>query len=239
MKRKSNWREKLDPAGIDCLEGCRKAADAFRKLKGTPEWRARLKEIAIEHPQIRVLGKVELLPDFVNLLLSNNEVAKIIAQYHPAPGTKVLPAPVARFAEVMQLVTLALEDPEMRIAAGFVSAFAVLLAGDIYEGVSRSHYGDAGPKTYKDFTWTLGTTLEILGKGIKTGKGPHLKGKINIELIEMIKILRSHQKGKLTYRELREALEYAGVSPPDEETLRLFEWRARKKGWIKSKDSTR
>jgi hypothetical protein len=56
---------------------------------------------------------------------------------------------------------------------------------------------------------------------------------VNVELTELIKILRKHQKARLTYRELYEALKYAGVHVADEETLRVFEWRARKRGWIK------
>jgi hypothetical protein len=232
MKRKRSWREKLDLDGLNSLEGFKKAAEAFKTSKDSSQWRAKLLKIADQHPQIRVLGIVDVLPEFLTLLLSNEELAKLIAQFESTPGKKVLPGPVARLVEIAQSVTLALEDPQMRIVAGFASAFAAVIVGNIYEDISKSHYGDAGPKNSKDWLWTIGTTIESVGHAIKTGKGPKLKGKINRELAEMIKMIRSHQKERLTYRELRLALEHAGVSAPDEETLRGFEWRARKKGWI-------
>ena len=109
-----------------------------------------------------------------------------------------------------------------------------MIFGGMFEGVSRSNFGDAGPKTTNDWMWTVGTVFESLGQTMKTGKAPDLKGRVNVELIGVIKLVRQHQTAKLTYRELQEALEYAGVFVQDEETLRLFEWRARKKGWIKS-----
>jgi hypothetical protein len=232
MKRRGDWREKLDPEGVSCLEGFRKTAEVRATVKDSSQWRAKLDAIRAQHPELRVLAKVDVVPEFLKLVLANEDLANLVSSFEQTPGTKVMPRPAARFVEVTQLVTLALEDPQMRVAAGFISGFAALILGNIYRDVSRGYFGDAGPQKPEDWMWTLGTVLEILGQGLK-GKSPRLKGKINLELIELIKIIRTHQKERLTYRELRAALEYAGVHPPDEEALRLFEWRAHKKGWIK------
>jgi hypothetical protein len=54
--------------------------------------------------------------------------------------------------------------------------------------------------------WTVGKTLELMGKVFRTGKAPDMKGKVNVELLNLIKVLRKHEKVRLTYRELREAI---------------------------------
>jgi hypothetical protein len=234
MKRQGNWREKLDAHALGCLEGYRKASAIRNKFSEPGEWHSKLQEIAAQHPQIRVLGKVEILPQFLEVLLKSEATAELVASYEPTSGSKTMSEPVAKFVDVMQTVTLALEDPEMRIAAGVVAGFAALVLGGMYEVISTSNFGDAGPQTTEDWMWTFGTVLEVLGHTMKTGNPPDLKGRVNVELIGLIKLVREHQTAKLTYRELQEALQYAGMHVPDEETLRVFEWRARKKGWIKS-----
>jgi hypothetical protein len=232
MKRKSNWRAKLDDRGLDFLEGYRKVSAIRNTINDPSAWHAKIEEIALEHPEIRVLARVDVLPEFLDLLLKSERAADFLSKFQPTAGAKTIPAPAARFVEVMQSVTLALEDPNVRVLAGVISASLAVLFLGIYEGISKANFGDAGPKETNEFLWTVGMTLEALAKAMKTGKPADLKGRVNVELIELIKALRQHQKAKLTYRELHEALEYAGMHVPDEESLRVFEWRARKKGWI-------
>ena len=233
MKQKESWRDKLDDWALELIEGYRKAS-ALRGKLDSNALQQKIAEISAEHPQLRSLGNVDVLPEFLDLLRNSESMASLISQWDPTPGSKTMGAPAARFVEVMQTVTQALEDPEMRIAAGLVAAFAALLLGNTFEGISKSYFGDAGPKEAKDFLWVIGKMLELWGKTLRTGKVPNIKGRVNVELIELIKELRQHQKARLTYRELHQALEYAGVHVQDEETLRVFEFRARKKGWIKS-----
>jgi hypothetical protein len=236
MKRKSNWREKLDDSTLELLEGVRKASEIRNKITDPVALHAKLEQIAVEHPQIRALKQIAVLPEFLERLLKSDLTAQFVQSFQPTAGSKTMPERVAQFVEVMQLVTLAMEDPEMRIAAGALAGITTLILGAIYEDVSKSHFGDAGSTKEGKELWTLGKTLEILGKTLQTGKPPDIKGRVNVELIELIKLLRKYQKVKLTYRELREALEYAGVHI-DEESLRVFEFRARKRGWIKSNDT--
>jgi hypothetical protein len=232
MKRKSDWRGKLDAQGLEFIEGYRKIS-AIRNTD-TSAYAAKLQDIAEQHPEIRNVGRVDVLPEFLDVLLKSEHATKLLATFQPTPGSKTLPQTSARFIELMQGVTIGLENPELRVAAGVISAITIVVLEDIYKSVSKARFGDAGPTKEGEFSWTLGTTLETLAKILKTGKAPKLKGKVNVELVELIKVLREHAQTKLSYRELQEALEYAGVYVGDEESLRLFEWRARKKGWIKS-----
>jgi hypothetical protein len=77
-----------------------------------------------------------------------------------------------------------------------------------------------------------------MGKMLKTGKAPDMKGTVNVELLKLYKILRKHEKVKLTYRELREAMAHAGVHVEDEDALRQFIFRAKKKGWLRDDEET-
>jgi hypothetical protein len=234
MKRKDDWRNKLDPWALEFLEGYRKAS-AERGSMGDPaKWHEKMEEIAAKHPQIRELGKVEVLPEFVDRLLQNEELAKHLSFFNPSPGTKTMDAPVARFVNIAQIVTLALDDPQMRVFAGFGVGFIGLMFGSFYSDISKMYFGDAGPKS-DELMWTVGKTLEVMGKTFRTGKAPDMKGKVNVELLKLIKVLRKHEKVKLTYRELKEAIAYAGVHI-EEEALRQFIFRAKKKGWLREDD---
>ena len=231
MKRKDDWRNKLDPWALEFMEGYRKAS-AERGSMGDPaKWHEKMEEIAAKHPQIRELGKVEVLPEFVDRLLQNEELAKHLSVFNPSPGTKTMNAPVARFVNIAQIVTLALDDPQMRVLAGFGVGFIGLMFGSFYSGISKMYFGDAGPNS-DELMWTVGKTLEVMGKTFRTGKAPDMKGKVNVELLDLIKKLRKHEKVRLTYRELREAIAYAGVHVEDEDALRQFIFRAKKKGWL-------
>jgi hypothetical protein len=237
MKRKDDWRNKLDPWALEFLEGYRKAS-AERGSMGDPaKWHEKMEEIAAKHPQIRELGKVEVLPEFVDRLLQNEELAKHLSVFNPSPGTKTMNAPVARFVNIAQIVTLALDDPQMRVLAGFGVGFIGLMFGRFYSDISKMYFGDAGPNS-DELMWTVGKTLEVMGKTFRTGKAPDMKGKVNVELLDLIKKLRKHEKVRLTYRELREAIAYAGVYVEDEDALRQFIFRAKKKGWLRDDEDS-
>jgi hypothetical protein len=227
----------LDPWALEFLEGYRKASSERGKIDDPAKWHEKMEEIAAKHPQIRELAKVEVLPEFLNRLFQNEELAKHLSVLNPSAGTKTTSPAVATFINVAQQVTLALDQPELRVFAGFAAGFIAVMFGNLYSEISKMYFGDAGPKP-DDLMWTVGTTLEVMGKSFKTGKPPDMKGKINIELLKLIKTLRKHEKVKLTYRELREAIAHAGIHVEDEDALRQFIFRAKKKGWLRDDEET-
>jgi hypothetical protein len=232
MKRNRDWKEKLDAWAVEFLEGYRKVSELRGKVHDNAELHAAVEKIATQYPQLRVLGTVDVLPEFLNRVLENEQMAQVLATHNPTSGKAVLPSSVARFVDVMQAVTLGLEDPEVRLSLAAAAGLAAIIVGGTYESISQQYFGEAGPKDTKQFMWLAGTILEVMGKTLKTGKPPDLKGKVNVELLRLIKTIRAHQVRRLSYRELLQALEYAGQYFPDEEALRVFEWRARKKGWL-------
>jgi hypothetical protein len=237
MKRKDDWRNKLDSWALEFLEGYRKASAERGKKDDPTKLHEKIEEIAAKHPQIRELAKVEVLPEFLNRLLQNEEFAKHLSVLNPSPGTKTMSPTVATFINVAQAVTLALDNPELRVFAGLAAGVVGVMFGNLYSDISKMYFGDAGP-TPDDLSWTVGTTLEAMGKMLKTGKAPDMKGTVNVELLKLYKILRKHEKVKLTYRELRDAMAHAGVHVEDEDALRQFIFRAKKKGWLREDEET-
>jgi hypothetical protein len=237
MKRKSEWRAKLDDWALAYLEGYRKISAARGTGGDNESCRMKVKEIVAQHPQLREFGKVEVLPEFLELLLQNQGLADLLAAFQPKAGNKSMSPPTAQFIDIMQTVTLALEDPQIRIGAGAGIALMWVVTSNMYRAISKMRYGDAGPQKSDEMIWILGTGLEFVGKALKSGKPPHLKGKVNVEQVELIRVLREHERAHLTYPELRDALEYAGMHVSDADALRLFEWRAKKRGWLRTPEN--
>lgn len=55
------------------------------------------------------------------------------------------------------------------------------------------------------------------------------KGRASATLLKIVKIVRQHETKKIMPREMKEILDYVGIHVSDAESVRLFEWRARKK----------
>ena len=66
------------------------------------------------------------------------------------------------------------------------------------------------------------------------------KGKKNIERAELVQFIRSHQRGRLTWSEMADALRHARANvPEDPEALRLWVWKAERKGLLPSEKRQR
>src|SRR5438132_485357 len=128
-KRTTDWRKKLDQAGLQFLEGYRVANAIRHELADTPEAQQAIEEVARLLPGFRETKKVQITPELL--------------------------------------------------------------------------------------------------KRLQLGKGG-----INTELVDLIRTIRKHQLKRLKTREVLEILTYVGIHVPDEEGLRVFEWRARKKGLL-------
>jgi hypothetical protein len=102
------------------LEGYRKASEALVQFKDDPKWHAKMAEIAAEHPQIRELGTAQVVPEFLNLLLENEELAKALSQFDPKPGETLMPSTASKFVNVMQWVTLRWKILKCDSTAGFL-----------------------------------------------------------------------------------------------------------------------
>jgi hypothetical protein len=150
------------------------------------------------------------------------------------PGEHKLPKNMARLFENFQMVQELTSEPEFRKAFPVVAAFGLMFVQDIYSKIALHQFG-TNELNAKQMFWAAGATLEWFGKMLKEQKAVPIttgKGRANVELLELIRHIRTHQVKKLTPKELKQALGYAGYHVSAEEALRLFEWRAKKKGQL-------
>jgi hypothetical protein len=234
MKRKqaSTWRKKLDIKGLQFLAGIKCAKWAGKEFQNDPE-SARsfitkvLPKLFPGFAQGRsVVITSELLKQLKAIGMSMDETLQ--------PGEHKLPENTARLFENFQMFQELTNEPELRKAFPVVAAFGLMFAQDIYSEIALHKFGTR-ELNFEQGIWTAGATLEWFGKMLKERKPIPIsvgKGRANTELLELIRNVRAHQVKKLKPTELRQALEYAGYHVSDEEALRLFEWRAKKKGQL-------
>lgn len=137
----------------------------------------------------------------------------------------------AKFVENIEMIKALLDCPEFISKLPIGGGFVLLILRGMYESTALKSFGKLD-LTAEEVQWTLGTVLRDLGRTLRKERPSTLKGRANAELLEILRTIRTHQVKKLKPKELRAALEFAGVHVPNDEALRLFEWRAKKKGQL-------
>lgn len=233
MKRKkpTDWADKIDKEGLDYLSGLRLAKQVANKVDDPDKAR-----------KIITKALPKLFPGFAQgrtTVITAELLEKVKQTGMPPfkglqPGEHKLPENTARLFENFEMIDNLINEPEFMKTLPMVGAFGLTFLQDVYSRIGLHKYGTRDLTVDQGF-WTAGATLEWLGKMLQERKAVPLysdKGRANVELLELIRTIRGHQTKKLTPREMRQALEYAGYYVSDEEALRLFEWRAKKKGQL-------
>jgi hypothetical protein len=231
MKRKQppNWTTKLDKEGLQYLAGVRYAKWADKELADDPEEAS------------KVINEIlpKLFPGFAQgreTVITKEMLEQIRAAGMPlenfTPGEYKTSKNTARIFDNFQMLQAFFNDAEFRKIFPVAAAFGLMFVQDVYSGIAMHKFG-TNELTVDQMFWTVGTTLEWFAGVLKKRKPIDFgKGRANIELLGLIRTIRAHQTKKLKPKELKQALEYAGYHVPDEEALRLFEWRAKKKGQV-------
>lgn len=185
-----------------------------------------LGDISRQHPELRETKSIRLKPEFVQMM---EEVPRFKGIF--AAGEREYPAGLARIlGTVQQLALFSGLTPEMKMAVYFVLAFYYAQLEDLFAKMRRMQYG-AEPLDVAKLLTLAGQFFDMLSQACR-GRATPYKGRHNLELISLVKIILEHQTEKMSPREIREALATAGVSVPEGETWRLWLWRARKNGLI-------
>jgi hypothetical protein len=235
VKRCDDWRQKLNEDGIAFLEGYRQIRLLLRQQGTTPIVSQVIDAIIANYPSVAKTHTVEVTSELLDYVASIPEAAPLVVGVRP--GKKRLAYNAGRFVEIFQALVLGLErEPATRFAVASIAAMLGTLAWGGFENEKSQRFGNAA-LTGEQMTEVVGAVLERAGRAIrrhgKAAKQDAPKGRVNVELIELIQRIRRSQRQKLTTNELLQALEYAGIHMPDVESLRVFEWRARKRGWIR------
>jgi len=230
QKQPPTWATKIDKEGLQFLTGVRYARRAVKLGKDDPnEVRKFVTEVL---PQIcpgfaqgrKIVITNEMLERLKEAGMSMSEKLK--------PGEHKLPENTARLFENIQMMQGISNDPQFPKAFPLVAAFGLMIAQEVYSGIALHQFGTTDLNG-DQMIWTTGATLESFGRMLKERKPLDLgKGRVNVELLGLIRTIREHQTKKLRPKELRQALEYAGYHVSNEESLRLFEWRAKEKGQL-------
>jgi hypothetical protein len=231
MKRKQPpaWTKKLDKECLQFLAGVRYAKWADKAIKDPKEARKFVTDVLPKlFPGFAQGRKMVITSE----LLQSLEAAGMPMGENFKPGEHKLPENTARIFENLEMIQELFNEAEFRKISPIIAAFGLMFVQDVYSGIAIHKFGTRDLSVDQMF-WTAGATLEWFGRMLRERKPPDLgKGRANVELLELIRTIRAHQAKKLTPTELRQALEYAGYHVSDEEALRLFEWRAKKKGQL-------
>jgi hypothetical protein len=231
QKPEATWTQKLDKEGLQFLAGVRYAKWAGREIDEPEKARTFVTEVLPKlFPGFAQGRSFTVAPE----LLEQLRAVGMPMGETLTPGEHQLPENTARLFENLQIIQEILREPQFLKVFPFVTAFGLMFVQDIYSEIGLHKFGTRELNLDQGI-WTAGATLEWFGKMLKERKPVPLiegKGRANVELLELIRTIRKHQVKKLKPKELRQALEYAGYHVSDEEALRLFEWRAKKRGQL-------
>ena len=216
------------PESID-LPSFAQSADPMTevvKLSSMMEVFKQLRDISRQLPELHTTKSIRLKPEFVQMMEEVPRFKGILAA-----GEQEFPAGLARIlGTVQQLALLFRLTPEMKMAGYFFLASYYANLEDLFSTMRRMQYG-AEPLDAAKVLTLAGQFFDMLSQACR-GRAMPTKGRYNLELISLVKMILEHQTEKMSPREIREILLTAGVSVPEGETWRLWLWRARKSGLI-------
>ena len=241
MKRPATrWQEKVDQYCRSYLQAypemCRLAAQLPESIDlSSIQWRRstkgvfkQLRELSEQRPELSETKLIRLKPEFVQMM---EEVPALKGMF--AVGEQECPAEFAKILEPMQQLALFPGLPrEMKMGAYFLLAGFYATLKDLFGSMRRMQYGAEPLDRTKVFN-LAGQFFEMLAQACR-GRPRQNKGRYNLELIALVKMIQEHQTEKMSSEEIREALAAAGVSVPEGEAWRIWLWRARKDGLIAS-----
>jgi hypothetical protein len=233
MKRKlhdpTSWRAKLTSEGIQYLEQYRLQKLQLRERE-RKEGRVSLLDQA-EEMFARTSQPTELTPEMKEFYNKNPaataQLEKVMSELLgpiPPPSTMELWKGIASILEQVGL--------EVRMAVSLLLAIGIHNIWGLFHETRKRHFGNS-PIGNREFFWIVGTAFQTYADILRTGDLElSTKGRVNVELLDLVQKVRECETKKLSYRELRDALDYVFVFTPNEERLRLFVHRAKKKKWL-------
>jgi hypothetical protein len=237
VKRKSlSWERKLTAEGKALLELRRHIAElqalagifpdgGFEPSKLDKVYEVSQRRWAMEEEHYRRFPKmkvVDLQPEFVALFPM---LTKLKA------GSNRLSQGMAESMEAAQGLAMEFEkQPQLRgVAYLFLSAVFGRAPDFLKMAARRMPFAPDQNRPDNAVQW-FGKCLEMAGRMLQGEPLP--KGKIDFELIDLIKLIREHETSRLTWSEVSDALAFAGRSRMDAENLRVFVHRVRKQGLL-------
>ena len=233
MKREAKpWQEKVDEFCLKFLEIYREGRRLMSQAAGSQDLASFVRmpdpaeDVFKQHPDLWERKTICLKPEFVQML-EPVPALKAVA----VVGEHAYPARMADILEMMQNLALFPSfPPEVKLGGYFGLALVIVVLKDFLGTMRRMQYG-AEPLDQAKIATLAAQFFELIAQ-LCRGHVPQTKGRYNLELLELVKMIQEHQRETMTPGDLRKALTAAGVSVPQGETWRIWLWRARRDGLI-------
>lgn len=233
MKRKTKpWNEKVDKFCRKYLEVHREARRLMSQVKTPDDLFSYARspnpagEVFEQHPELREMKTITLVPEFVQTV-EGVPWLKGLAQ----AGEHQYPVRMADILDTMQTLTIFSSlAPEAKVNGYFALSLLIVMVKDFWGTMRRMQYG-AEPLDDAKIATLAAQFFETLAQFCR-GQLPQAKGRHNLELVGLVKMIEEHQTEPLSAEDLRGALTAAGVTVPAGETWRVWLWRAGKDGLI-------
>lgn len=233
MKRKSKpWQSKVDDFCLKYLDLYREARRAMSQATEPQDLGSYVQtanpaeDVFQKNPELRQMKTIRLAPEFVQMLEAIPHLRAMAQE-----GDHVYPARIADTLEMMQtLLSFPTLPPEVKLNGCFMLSLWIVIGKDLWASMRQSQYG-AEPLDEAKVATLAAQFFERLAQ-LCRGRGPQTKGRHNVELVELVKLIQEHQTEEMSPGDLAQALEAAGVSVPRGETWRIWLWRARRDGLI-------
>lgn len=233
MKRTGKpWQGKVDDFCLKYLEVYREARRAMsqaaepQNLGSYAQAANPAEDIFQKHPELRETKTIRLNPEFVQMLEAVPNLRTMVQE-----GEHVYPGRIADTLEMMQmLLSFPSLPPEIKLNGCFMLSLWIVIGKDLWASMRRTQYG-AEPLDETKVATLAAQFFELLAQ-LCRGRVPQTKGRHNVELVELVKMILEHQTEEMSPGDLAQALEAAGVSVPRGETWRIWLWRARRDGLV-------
>lgn len=226
-KRRPSWIEKLDAAGQQFVLGYRLTKQFDRKCSNPTERHKFVNLVRSYLPGFVPKEETDIPPAALDSLKS----VGFPVWTNVTAGKQLLPVSVGRFISNVGILNEIMDAPEFRKLFPTVGAFVLLMFRNFYEEIALQNFGTMDLSA-DQVTWTIGTVFIAVGYLLRRERFDLGKGRANAELLEVLRMIRSHQTKKIMPKEMKNILEYLGIHVPDAESLRIFEWRAKRKGQL-------
>lgn len=224
--RGASWMRKIDAKGFQILLTQGLAKDFHRKYSDRDETFKLLDYLRTVFPAVASRKTVEVSSSILAVLASAG--IKIVPE---SPGKHSVSEGTAEFIENIEIIKSLVGSSEFMGAVPIAGAFVLQIFRRMYESIALRAFGKLD-LTAEQVLWVIGTILRDVGRMLRKEQYSASKGRANTELLDTLRVIRTHQVKQLKPREVRKALEFAGIYVPNDEALRIFEWRAKKKGQL-------
>lgn len=225
---RKRWQEMVDP---HCQRFLQVYGEARRLMPSSMETdfssyvsaKNPAEEIFKQHPELAETREVVFQPEFIQMVKDIPGLNQMVGEGKRVGNKRT--ADILEMTQDLALLSLQL-SPEMKVGLYFWLGLWIVVFKDFLANLREMEYGRE-PLDGRKIANLAAQFLEILAQ-LCRGRVAFPKGRVNTELVHLVKLIREHQTGPLSLEQLREALAAAGISVPEGDAWRKWLWWAKR-----------